>query len=75
MDVYSILDFIKENSWIMGSGGLVGLIVLLKSIFNKTENASQKIRAGKNSINIQVNNDRILGDINNVRETKDRNRG
>lgn len=75
MDVYSILDFIKENSWIMGSGGLVGLIVLLKSIFNKTENASQKIRAGKNSINIQVNNDMILGDINNVRETKDRNRG
>ena len=75
MDIYSILDFIKENSWIMGSGGLVGLIVLLKSIFNKPENASQKIRAGKNSINIQVNNDMILGDINNVRETKDRNRG
>lgn len=75
MDVNSILDFIKENSWIMGSGGLVGLIVLLKSIFNKPLNGLQKIRAGKNSINIQVNNDMILGDINNVRETKDRNRG
>ena len=53
MDFNSILDFIKENSWVLGSGGVVG----------------------KNSINIQSNNDVNLGDINNVRETKDRNRG
>lgn len=32
MDFNSILDFIKENSWVLGSGGVVGLIVLIKSI-------------------------------------------
>lgn len=74
MGFNSILDFIKENSWVLGSGGIVGLIVLIKSIFGKSANVSQKIRAGKNSINIQSNNDVNLGDINNVRETKDRNR-
>ena len=35
MDFNSILDFIKENSWVLGSGGVVGLIVLIKSIFGK----------------------------------------
>ena len=36
MDFNSILDFIKENSWVLGSGGIVGLIVLIKSIFGKS---------------------------------------
>lgn len=75
MDFNLIIDFFKENSWIFGSSGLVGLFVLLKSIFGKSTNASQQIRTGKNSINIQSNNDVIVGDINNARKTENRRRG
>lgn len=74
MDFYSITVFFKENSWILGSGGLVRLFVLINSIFSKSRNGLQQIKSGKNSINIQSNNDVNLGDINNVRETEDRNR-
>lgn len=74
MDFNLITDFFKENSWILGSGGLVGLLILINSIFSKSRNGLQQIKSGKNSINIQSNNDVNMGDINNVREAEDRNR-
>lgn len=73
MDFYLLLDWIKENSWFLGSGGVVGLVVLLKSFWGKLANTSQSIKSGENSINIQASNDINFVEINNVRKTKNRN--
>lgn len=73
MDFNLLIDWIKENSWLLGSGGVVGLVVLLKSFFCKPVNTSQSIKSGENSINIQASKDINFVGSNNVRKTENTN--
>lgn len=79
----SIIAWIRENiSWLLGGGGVVGLMQFLRSLFNKqsssnsslnNQNTSMRAKAGKNSSILQINGDVSIGGNDGRRQQRPKN--
>lgn len=79
----SIIAWIRENiSWLLGGGGVVGLIQFLRSLFSKQppsnsslnhQNITMKAKAGKSSSILQVNGNVNIGGNDDRRQQRPKN--